>query len=128
MESTSQINSNLQIIKPKPNPIPGGIVNLSYQGNGDNLVEIKIEGNNSGDIFTLTAFTNVNLLDSNTIKIINLNDFQFRLQEAANNNSLINISYEDDQIFLLEIILPKFGFASAGIPSRGSNGSGSGLQ
>ncbi len=126
MESTSQINSNLQIIKPKPNPIPGRIVNLSYQGNGNNLVEIKIQDNNSGDIFTLTAFTNVNLLDSNTIKIINFNDFQFRLQEAANNNSLINISYEDDQIFLLEIILPRLAFA--GRPSRGSGGSGSGLQ
>lgn len=126
MESTSQINTNLQITKPKPNPIPGTIVNLSYQGNGNNLVEIKIQDNNSGDIFTLTAFTNVNLLDSNTIKIINFNDFQFRLQEAANNNSLINISYEDDQIFLLEIILPRLVFA--GRPSRGSDGSGSGLQ
>lgn len=127
MESTSQINTNLQIIKPRPNPILGRIVNFSYQGNGNNLVEIKIQENNSGDIFTLTAFCNVNL-DFYTIKIVNLNDFSFRLQEAFNNLSSVSVFCEDDKIVLLEIILPGFGLASAGIPSRGSGGSGSGLQ
>lgn len=118
MESTSQINTNLQITKPKPNPIPGQIVNLSYQGNGNNLVEIKIQENNSGDIFTLTAFCNVNL-DFYTIKIVNLNDFSFRLQEAFNNLSSVSVFREDDKIVLLKVSRLITGVLEATRPSTG---------
>jgi hypothetical protein len=122
VESTSQINTNLQIVKPTPNPIFGQIISLSYQGTGNNLVEVKIQENNFGSIFTLTAYCNVNL-DFYTIKIVNLNDFCFRLQEAFNSDSSISIFYENDKIVLLEIarrVTAIFG----GRPSRGSSGTG----
>lgn len=102
MESTLQIRHNLEIRKPTPSSIVGLITSLSYQESGNNLVEIKVQENNLSNIFTLTAYCNVQI-DHTIIKIVNLNEFQFRLQEAFNHQYLVNIYQEDGKIILLEI-------------------------
>ena len=125
METLSQVNSNLGIIKPSINPVFGTIDSLSYQGKGDNLVEVKIRENNSGNIFTFTAFTNVKL-DFKTIEIGNFKDFQFRLQEAFNNHFVVSVFHEDGKIVLLEITRQVFTTRGGGGGSGGSGGSSGG--
>ena len=102
MEVLSKVDLNLGVNKLIANLVFGEINSLSYQGNGNNLVEIKIQEQNSGDIYTVTANYNVNL-DLTTIKIVNLNEFCFRLQEAFDHQSLVSISYEEDKIVFLKI-------------------------
>lgn len=121
----SNINENLteeeiaffvNSLQPKPNPISGQIINLSYLGNSDNLVEVQID-NFLGNIFTLSAECNPNS-NSNTIKIINLNNFQVRLQEAFNYQFSVNVFYEDEQIFLLEIAIVPLILRNVGRPPK----------
>jgi hypothetical protein len=95
--SPEQIAFIVNSIKPQPNPIFGEITNLSYQENSNNLVKVQIN-----NIFILSAECNPDS-DSNTIKIINLNDFQVRLQEAFYYKFSVNIFYENNAIVLLEI-------------------------
>ncbi len=102
MVSTPQTTHNPEIRKPEPNYFLGIITNLSYQGSGNNLVEVKIQDNNFGEIFTLTSYCNVNL-DFNNISITNLNEFQFRLQEAFNERLVVRICHKNSEIFSLEI-------------------------
>ena len=127
MVSTPQTNSNPQTFKPKQNTVFGNIITcLSYQENGNNLVEVKVKENSSANIFTFTAFCNVNL-DSSTIKIVNLNDFSYRLQEFFYKNNgndfLLIITYEDDKIVLLEI-KRRIIIQTASFPSPGTGGGG----
>lgn len=104
MVSTSQTTHNPEIRNPEPNCFVGIITSLIYQENGNNLVEVKIQNNNSNceDIFTLTVYCNVELDDKN-INIINLNEFQFRLQEAFNYQFLVKIFHESSKIIFIEI-------------------------
>ena len=102
MVSTPQTTQNPGIRKPEPNCFVGRITSLSYQGSGNNLVEVKIRDNNFGEIFTLTSYCNVNL-DFNNISITNLNEFQFRLQEAFNERLVVRIYHRNGEIFSLEI-------------------------
>ena len=121
METVSRLEPQLQITKPSPNPMFGKISSLSYHGNSNNLVEIKMEDQHSGDTFSFSAYSNVNS-DFHTIKIVNLNDFCFRLQEAFNNEFLVSIFHEDGKIVLLEITKQIFlAVASITRPSTGGD-------
>ena len=127
MENLSKVEFNSQITKPTPNPISGKITSLSYHGNSNNIVEIKIK-DNSDNRFVLTAYSNVNL-DFSTVKIANLNDFGFRLQEAFNNQCSVSVFCQEDKIVSLEItseIFSKetFGVLAGRVGRPGNGGSG----
>ena len=102
MVSTSHTDSNLEIRKPTVNIISGQISSLIYQNNGNNLVEVKISSDNFGEIFVLTAYCNADL-NYKTIKIANLHEFQFRLQEAFNHQFVVKVFQESNQIVSIEI-------------------------
>ena len=130
MEVLSKVDSNLRIGKLSTNSVFGEINSLSYQGNGSNLVQIKIQEHNSSEIYTFTANFNINS-DLATIKIVNLNEFCFRLQEAFDHQYLVSISYKEDKIVLLNMTRQastetgRVGGGSSG-GSSGSGGSGGG--
>ena len=125
METLSTTDSSLHQRGMPVNPVLGKVDSLSYQGNGNNLVEVKIRENNSGNIYTYTfAASDDTSSDFSTIKIVNLNDFCFRLQEAFNNQSLVSIFHEDDKLVLLEFTREVFSSRGAGGSSGGSGGSG----
>ena len=94
--TNSQANS-------QPNPILGQIVNLLYVENGTNLVSIIIEDSNSGSIFTLSGDSDIDV-EFPVIDTNNLNEFQFRLQEAFNYNSTVSISHRNGKIISLVIV------------------------
>ena len=56
MKVLSKIDCNLRIGNPIVNPVFGEINSLSCQENGNNLVEIKIQEHNSGDLYAFPAF------------------------------------------------------------------------
>lgn len=121
-----QIENIIGSLKPKsqPNPIFGQILNLLYMEDGTNLVSIVMQDNSSGNLYTLSSDFNINA-ESEIIEVVNLKDFQFRLQEAFNYQSLVNIYREDNQINSLVIIakqIEEFNpqIASIGIPSPGA--------
>ena len=97
------INSLDPELNPKPNPIQGEIVNLLYLQKGNNLVAFVIQEDNTSNLYTLSAESNL-VAEANAIRIDNLKDFQFRLQDVFNHNSLISIYYEDNRIESLVII------------------------
>ena len=107
----SKINPNLTqeqiaaIIEPlqsKPNLIVGQIINLSYQENSNNLVEIEIES--LTNLFTLSVDFDASS-ESESIRVNNLNDYQTRLQEAFNYKHSVEIYIENSKIALLGITL-----------------------
>ncbi len=101
MEVLSKVDLNLGVNKLSVNPVFGEINSLSYQGNSNNLVEIKIQEHNSGGIYTFTAnFINSDL---GSIKIVNLNEFCLRLQKAFDHQSLVSIVHEEGKIVFLKI-------------------------
>lgn len=97
-----QIAAIIEPLQPKPNSIIGRIINLSYQENSNNLVEVEIAS--LIKIFTLVLHSNTNLED-NVIEVSNLNDYQARLQEAFNYKHLVEIYIENGKLVLLKIML-----------------------
>ena len=103
-----QITDAIESLRPdsrpiRPNPILGEIVNLLYIGDSTNLVSVIMQDNSSGNLYTLSSNPNINA-EFDLIDVANLNDFQFRLQDAFNHQSLVNIYYEDNRIDSLVII------------------------
>ncbi|MEM8831143.1 MAG: hypothetical protein AAGE96_17555 [Cyanobacteria bacterium P01_G01_bin.19] len=132
MESASQSFSGNQNTKPTPNPISGEIINLIYQGNSNNLVEIEVREINFDKTFTLTAYCNVEF-NYDTVKIANLHDFTYRLQEAFNYRFVASIYHQDGKIVSLEIKRPNIfplpsnfqilrSISQGGISQSGDNG------
>jgi hypothetical protein len=103
MESISISNPESLSPKSKSNPIQGIPVNLLYLKDGDNLAAVVIKEDFSGNLFTLTAESDL-INEVNAIQIDNLKDFQFRLQDALNHDSLLSIHYENNRINSLVII------------------------
>ena len=105
MTASSIRESSLQQTGTPVNPVLGRVDSLIYQENGNNLVEVKLRQNDSGNIYIYTSATSDNP-NSNfiTIKIVNLNNFSSRLQEAFNNRSLVSIFHEDDKLVSLGFI------------------------
>lgn len=105
-----QIADAVESLRPnsQSNPIFGQIVNLQYEENSSNLTALVIKDSNVGvgNMFTLTVNPNREFdSDAVIIEIINLNDFQFRLQEAFNNQSFVNISYNNNRIDSLVVVI-----------------------
>ena len=94
-----QISDVVESLRPnsQPNPIFGQIVNLLYQENGTNLVSIVIQDNFSSSVYTVSTDPDINT-EFSVINVVNLKDFQFRLQEAFNYQSLVNIYCKDNKI------------------------------
>ncbi|WP_019503633.1 hypothetical protein [Pleurocapsa sp. PCC 7319] len=117
-----QIRLIVDYLNPKPIMLLGQIINLRYEENGNNLVEITIQDNYIGNIFVLSDNPDAES-KYNTLKIINLKDFQLRLQEGFNYHFVVIISYKDNRIVSLEIIKqiqePRVLFSSVGPPSGG---------
>jgi hypothetical protein len=103
--SSNEVATLLKIIEPssQPNPILGTLVNLLYLEDGNNLAEIVIQEDDTGNKYTLSAESDL-IENSNAIQIDNLKDFQFRLQDTFNHDSLISLFYENNSIKSLEII------------------------
>jgi hypothetical protein len=103
--SSTEVATLLKTIEPcsKPNPILGTLVNLLYLEDGNNLAAIVIQDNDTSIFYTLSAESDL-IEDSNAIQIDNLKDFQFRLQDTFNHDSLVNIFYENNSIKSLVII------------------------
>ena len=120
MTTSSKIDSSLHQEGSVINPVLGRVESLIYHENGNNLVEVKIRQNDSGNIYIYTSATSD---DSNsdfiTIKIVNLNNFGSRLQEAFNNRSLVSIVHKDDKLVSFAFIRETLIATGAG----GSNGS-----
>lgn len=87
----------------KSNPIEGMPVNLLYLEDGDNLAAVVIQEDDSGELFTLTAESDL-MGEVNAILVDNLKDFQSRLQDALHYDSLVSIYYENNSIDSLVII------------------------
>ena len=95
--------SSLKPTKNKANPIFAQIVNLLYLHDGNNLAAVVLQDNSTGNLYTLSAEPDLNAkLD--TIQIDNLRDFQFRLQDIFNHDSLVSIYYENNRIKSLVVI------------------------
>lgn len=109
----------------QPNPIQGQIVNLLYLQEGNNLAALVIQDDDTSQLYTLSAESDL-VAEANTIRIDNLKDFQLRLQDTFNHNSLVSIYYENNRIESLVIIkqkqnsleIPEAAFARSG--SQGS--------
>ena len=122
-----QIPAILESLKPnsKSNPIQGQIVNLLYLEEGNNLAALVIQKDNTNQTYTLSAEPDL-IAEAKAIRIDNLKDFQFRLQDTFNHDSSVSIYYENDRIESLVIIkqeqnsleIPEAAFARSG--SQGS--------
>lgn len=120
MTTSSTIDPSLHQQETAVNPVLGRVESLIYHENGNNLVEVKLRQNDSGNIYIYTSATSD---DSNsdfiTIKIVNLNNFGSRLQEAFNNRSLVSIVHKDDK--LVSLAFTRETVIATGV--GGSNGS-----
>lgn len=103
MESVSINNPESLSPKSKSNPILGMPVNLLYLEDDDNLAAVVIQEDNTGELFILTAESDL-MDETNAIWIKNLKNFQFRLQDALHYDSLVSIYYENNRINSLVII------------------------
>ncbi len=123
MTTASTRESSLQQTGTAINPVLGRVESLIYHENGNNLVEVKIRQNDSGNIYIYTSATSD---DSNsdfiTIKIVNLSNFGSRLQEAFNNRSLVSIVHKDDKLFSLAFTRETVIMSVGGGGSNGSWG------
>lgn len=106
--SSTEVATMLKSLEPcsKPNPILGTIVNLLYLEDGNNLAAIIIQDDDTGNLYTLSAESDL-IENSDAIPIDNLKDFQFRLQDAFNHDSLLSLFYENNKINSLVIIKRK---------------------
>ena len=120
MTTASTIDSSSQQTGTAVNPVLGRVDSLIYYENDDNLVEVKLRQNDSGNIYIYTSATSdAPNSDSITIKIVNLNNFSSRLQEAFNNRSLVSLAHKDDKLVSLAFTRETAIIAGIG----GSNGS-----
>lgn len=108
METTAK--NSLESLKPHPksNPILGMPINLLYLQDGNNLAAVVIREDSNGNLLTLSAESDL-INEANAIRIDNLKDFQFRLQDIFNHNSSLSIYHEDHRIDSLVIIKPNKG-------------------
>lgn len=104
----AEIETVLEALKPatQSNPLQGTPVNLLYLQDGNNLAAVVIEEDITGKLYTLTAECDL-LENSDTIKIENLKDFQFRFQDVFNHNSQVSIYYENDRIDSFVVMKPE---------------------
>ena len=102
-EQIENIMGSLNSVNSQPKPIIGSPVNLLYLQDSNNLAAVVIQEDSTGVLYTLSAESDL-LTEANAVRIDNLKDFQFRLQDAFNHDSSVSIYYENDRIESLVII------------------------
>ncbi|MGL6341515.1 MAG: hypothetical protein ACRC80_20510, partial [Waterburya sp.] len=101
---TSTLEKQSKVSPKKPERIFGRIINLLYSGSSEYLQAIVVEDEKDSEkIFRLGVDLNENV-DTETIEIENLNNFETKFQKAFDREAYINIEYVDNQISSIVLV------------------------